>query len=425
MRKTSLRPPQTSRVANRSAATAMLVGAGLVCAAGSAWGSELSTEEAAGVSGLTLPPAARAGPDERLAPVTGGTETMAGWKPVDQEDLAALRGGFDENACPVVVSAVRARVTGQAMPSANAGATVPAETAEVASAPAGEETPATDAYVRQAGDVGAETGAQAPADLRSDATEAVPTAIRLDQVSAVTLPDPDVIVASAAPVAHERLAVMRGGFDPSLTRSTGTASTAMPVDAVVAVQPASELVRPAASAAADIPPAAPGGRVGRMAAWKPVVEDRLDELRGGFDVGGLQASFGIERAVYINGDLVVATRVMIPDIGKITPAQASQLSAVLAPLNVNGAAGAAGQLANSPALGNGNGALVVQSGMNNAFAAGAQVNSAPTVIQNSLNGQTIQSLMKLDAGVNTLQSYRSAVATSALSNTLLNSAGRR
>ncbi|MGO4308092.1 hypothetical protein [Cupriavidus sp. RAF12] len=407
------------------------MGAGLVCAAGSAWGSELSTEEAAGVSGLTLPPAARAGPDERLAPLIEGTETMAGWKPVDQEDLAALRGGFDENACPVVVSAVRARVTGQAMPSANADATVPAEAveaaeaAEASNAPAGKETPATDAYVRQAGDVGAETGAPAPADLRSDATEAVPTAIRLDQVSAVTLPDPNVIVASAAPVAHERLAVMRGGFDPSLTRSTGTASTAMPVDAVVAVQPASEVVRPAASAAADIPPAAPGGRVGRMAAWKPVVEDRLDELRGGFDVGGLQASFGIERAVYINGDLVVATRVMIPDIGKITPAQASQLSSVLAPLNVNGAAGAAGQLANSPALGNGNGALVVQSGLNNAFAAGAQVNAAPTVIQNSLNGQTIQSLMKLDAGVNTLQSYRSAVATSALSNTLLNAAGRR
>ncbi|MGR5342318.1 hypothetical protein ACPV50_20680, partial [Vibrio astriarenae] len=52
-------------------------------------------------------------------------------------------------------------------------------------------------------------------------------------------------------------------------------------------------------------------------AWKAVSEDQLDDMRGGFDVpsaAGLRIAFGIDRAVYINGDLVASASVNIPDI---------------------------------------------------------------------------------------------------------------
>ena len=63
-----------------------------------------------------------------------------------------------------------------------------------------------------------------------------------------------------------------------------------------------------------------------MAAWEPVAAERLEALRGGFDVGaGLQVSFGIDRAVLINGQLVVSTSLNIPDVSQITAAQANKL----------------------------------------------------------------------------------------------------
>ena len=75
--------------------------------------------------------------------------------------------------------------------------------------------------------------------------------------------------------------------------------------------------------------------------WPVAVNDRrLDATRGGFDLGnGLLASFGIERAVYVNGNLVSSTSVNIPDIGRITPDQASALAAATGTVNIiqNGA----------------------------------------------------------------------------------------
>ena len=40
----------------------------------------------------------------------------------------------------------------------------------------------------------------------------------------------------------------------------------------------------------------------------------LDEMRGGFDAGGLQISFGIEREGYVNGKLISAIRFNIGDV---------------------------------------------------------------------------------------------------------------
>ncbi|MCO4864599.1 flagellin [Cupriavidus sp. WGlv3] len=220
---------------------------------------------------------------------------------------------------------------------------------------------------------------------------------------------------------------------------------------------------------------------GSMAAWKPVAHEKLDDMRGGFEMPGLQVSFGIERAVYINGDLVVATSINIPDVSRITADQAARLAATLGPaivastnaavanalagnpvtadaaaaMNANGAgaaasaaggtttaanggasagaagaAGAAGLPATAVSTATGqvvtNGLLnVIQNGPGNAASVGALAGTPVTVIQNTLNNQSIRSLMTIDASVNTLQAFRSQLANTALNNALLRAASMR
>lgn len=229
---------------------------------------------------------------------------------------------------------------------------------------------------------------------------------------------------------------------------------------------------------------------GSMAGWKPVAQEQLEETRGGFDAGGLQVSFGIERAVYINGALTVATSLNIPDVGRITTEQAARLASTLGPSIVsatqaavdrsvagamaaagsNGTAGSAGSSAGASAsasatgsagaagsssasaagatsvatgatgaasapmttiaTGTGqvitNGALtIIQNGPGNTANVGALAGSAGTIIQNSLNNQSIRSVMTIDAGVNTLQAFRSQLANTALNSALLRAASMR
>jgi len=69
--------------------------------------------------------------------------------------------------------------------------------------------------------------------------------------------------------------------------------------------------------------------------WMAVGDQTLDSLRGGFRMGdGLTVSFGISRAVYINGALITETTLNIGRMADITPAQATQLSQKLATLNL-------------------------------------------------------------------------------------------
>jgi hypothetical protein len=223
-----------------------------------------------------------------------------------------------------------------------------------------------------------------------------------------------------------------------------------------------------------------------MTGWKPVEQERLDDMRGGFDVGGLQVSFGIERAVYINGALVVATSINIPDVSRITTDQATKLAAALGPsiisstqnsvnaslagspatagiqlgnggsassagasASANGGAGAPGSAGTAAANGASasstgaagssmvvigtptgqvvtNGVMtVIQNGPGNAAAVGSMAGAPATVIQNTLNNQSIRSLMTIDASVNTLQAFRNQVASAALNNALLRAASMR
>jgi len=106
----------------------------------------------------------------------------------------------------------------------------------------------------------------------------------------------------------------------------------------------------------------------------PVPVERLDALRGGYALpGGLSIAFGLERTVAVNGELVVAQRIDIPDIARMSGEQARQLAS----LTENRAVQVGGATTVMP----GNGMLV---------------------IQNMLDGQQIQASTALHTRVNTL-----------------------
>jgi hypothetical protein len=135
-------------------------------------------------------------------------------------------------------------------------------------------------------------------------------------------------------------------------------------------------------------------------AWKAVSEDKLDDMRGGFDIpsaANLHISFGIDRAVYINGDLVANVSVTSPDISRITADQAHQLANVVNTVNL------------------------VQNGPNNTFTPDAGTGAAAaTVIQNTLSSQTLQSLTTINAAVNSLPQFRQLNLGSVLQSALAN-----
>lgn len=123
----------------------------------------------------------------------------------------------------------------------------------------------------------------------------------------------------------------------------------------------------------------------------PVPNQRLDTVRGGFDLGdGLEASLGIERAVYIDGNLVTYTSVTIPDLAHVTTQQATALANALSTVNV-------------------------QNGPGNSFNPSSVGNTtAATVIQNTLNNQTIRNMTTLNIAVNTLNAFRDSGLQQAL-----------
>jgi hypothetical protein len=139
-----------------------------------------------------------------------------------------------------------------------------------------------------------------------------------------------------------------------------------------------------------------------MAHWPAAVSGhRLDAVRGGFDVGnGLLASFGIERAIYINGNLVTSNSVQVPDIGRMTADQATALAAATGTVNV---------------IRNGAGNSVDTSAFNQVTAA--------TVIQNSLDNQDIRSLTMINVGVNSQVAFRSLNLQQSLQAGLIGSLG--
>ncbi|GAB3629012.1 hypothetical protein PTE30175_00422 [Pandoraea terrae] len=150
------------------------------------------------------------------------------------------------------------------------------------------------------------------------------------------------------------------------------------------------------------PPAQWRERGGQGRTWLAVSTARLDGLRGGFDLNGLQVSFGIARAVYINGNLVTTTSFNIPDIANITSQQAQTLAT---------------QLRN---------VTLVQNGPANNFNPGAiNAQALLSVVQNTLDNQTIKSLTTVNIAVNSLGLLKTMNAQALLSNALQAAAGVR
>lgn len=132
-----------------------------------------------------------------------------------------------------------------------------------------------------------------------------------------------------------------------------------------------------------------------------VPDPTLDQVRGGFsDSQGLVATFGIERATYINGNLVASGSVNIQDLRNITVAQAEQLRSVLSGFNL------------------------IQNGPGNTAPAAGTVASG-TLIQNTLSDQTIVNRTVLNATTNSLQFVRAANAQTTLRDALTAPLGPR
>ena len=152
--------------------------------------------------------------------------------------------------------------------------------------------------------------------------------------------------------------------------------------------------------------AGPGAKSGGLfnpGEWKAVSDDKLDTLRGGFEAGnGMTVSFGLVRTVTINGDVVNRTSFNLPDVSKISAEQARIVSAAIAETSV---------------VQNGSGNVVSES-------VRSQLTGG-TLIQNSLNNQTIQTLTVINAGVNSLGLFKSLNLQNALKDSLFGSLGSR
>ena len=135
--------------------------------------------------------------------------------------------------------------------------------------------------------------------------------------------------------------------------------------------------------------------------WQAVSDERLEQVRGGFDLGsGIVASLGIDRAVYVNGSLVTHTSINIPDISHISSVQATALAAVM------------------------NSANLVQIGPGNSIDPStlSQARGA-TIIQNTLNNQQIQALTTLNVSTNSLNMFRAMALQDSLQSALIGSQG--
>lgn len=153
----------------------------------------------------------------------------------------------------------------------------------------------------------------------------------------------------------------------------------------------------AASAAADSgarPPAE--GRT-----WTTVGDTTLEAMRGGFDLGGgLMVSFGISRVIAVNGVLMASTAFHVPDLGRITPAQAAAFERQL------------GQ------------ASLVQVGSGNTAPEPAALPAA-AIVQNTLNNQAIQTRTVIDTTTNGMSMVKGMNAGAALHDALVRAAPGR
>ena len=152
-------------------------------------------------------------------------------------------------------------------------------------------------------------------------------------------------------------------------------------------------------------PAAP------RATWMTVGDATLESMRGGFDLGGgLMVSFGISRAITVNGVLLAATTFNIPDVARITAVQAAALERQMNSTNLVQVGPNNSVVAATSAAGPATGV---------AAAAPAGLPAAATVVQNTLDNQMIQTRTLIDTTTNAMSLAKSINAAGALRDALL------
>jgi hypothetical protein len=149
-----------------------------------------------------------------------------------------------------------------------------------------------------------------------------------------------------------------------------------------------------------------------------VPDARLDAIRGGFDVGALKVSLGLERTVLVNGVEAIRQSINIPDVAQMSVDQANALRAALTTTVVtNGAGGVttdslATGAQSVPAISTATPAAASNSSTSSQSVALQSTQSVVTlpagtspslVVQNALDNQAITATTKIDASVNTSQ----------------------
>jgi hypothetical protein len=204
--------------------------------------------------------------------------------------------------------------------------------------------------------------------------------------TAYPVPEPTASTPEIAPIAATERATVEVDIDPSKPLVGQPGAVVAAADggfyAALEAEPAPE---PTATETESEPRFSPFGT--RAVAMSSTA---LDRMRGGFVANGLNISFGIERATYINGALVTSTSLNMTNLGQMTAGRGSTV------------------------LDSGTLALV-QSGAGNIVTNGSVLPAAVgTVIQNTLDGQKIQNVTVINATVNSMAVMRSLNLQSSL-----------
>ncbi|MGI4720450.1 MAG: hypothetical protein ACRYGO_04390 [Janthinobacterium lividum] len=134
--------------------------------------------------------------------------------------------------------------------------------------------------------------------------------------------------------------------------------------------------------------------------WDAVDAGTLDEARGGFETpGGLNLSLGIERVVSINGEVMSRTNVALGDLATATTEQLAQAR---------------------DALGS---ARLIQLGNGNFMASDLGLGNGGTLVQNTLDDQTIKTYTTITSTVNSMALIKDLNFNSTVRDAIARSAG--
>jgi hypothetical protein len=126
---------------------------------------------------------------------------------------------------------------------------------------------------------------------------------------------------------------------------------------------------------------------------------QLDSTRGGFDVNSTLLSIGISRAVFINDELVITTTLNMPGLSADShvnsPATLTRQLGAGAKTDVR----APGAPSSPVVILNGNGMSLIQNGPGNTAALQPNIPSAGSIIQNTLDNQSLRTLTTINAKV--------------------------